>query len=804
MTDSSDVAALPWADLPAFRAAYRAGHPLPLLAAVVPDLAARRQWLLWRYEPGETPEKKPRKMPYYAGGSRRVGDQGSSRDRERLTDAQTALYAAGHGDYDGIGFAFLPGDGLIGIDLDGMVDPETGEVAQRLRDIVAAVDSYTEWSPSGKGVHLICAGETETFKSNKVGVEVFCGRQYFTFTAQHWEGSPAAVRPIADEVLRRLRVTVKGKRPGPDAGPPAAPDAGLAAPPAAGAPAGPRTRSVAEEVALVESALAHVDPDDYAQWIEIGMALKAGSLGQSGFVLWDAWSARSAKYAGAEDTRKRWDGFKPEKVTLGTVFGLAEQAGWRSPWAEARERKGKRKRHAASAAGEGAADGQPDGPPDGPPEPPDTPSGASPGNDDPEGNAWRRLLYKRDDRLVDCRENVYLTLRHHPAWRGVLHADVFARRIVMRAPPPWWPEDAPLADWHAGVVFSEQDHLRLGLWLMRAMRMLVKSTEAIAAAVGWAASESPFNPVTHWMDGLRHDGTPRLDTWLTDFLGAKPGEYSRLAGRMWLIGMVARAYRPGCQMRVMPILEGPQFKGKSEALRALAAPWFGDTPLNLSNKDTYQQIQGCLIYEIGELDAMNKAEVTAVKAFVSSRSDRFRAPYARAPEDQPRQGIFCGTTNHTEYLKDMTGNTRFWPIKVEEVDDLRLDGLKAARDQLVAEAVACFKAGERWHPTREEQEEFFAPEQEEREIGDPWEERIADWLVTGGRLRATTLEVLTDCLKVEVGKIDSAKSMSTRVGNIMKRMGWVKRREGGQARGWFYASPKASPAQLERRGDADF
>lgn len=412
---------------------------------------------------------------------------------------------------------------------------------------------------------------------------------------------------------------------------------------------------------------------------------------------------------------------------------------------------------------------------------------------------WRCQLLRKDDRLIDCRENVYLLLRHHPLWHGVLSLDEFARRIVKRRRAPW----DSATGFVNGVEWSHEDDLRLGLWLAQRECLIVRSQDNLAAAVAWVATESRFHPVRDYLDALVWDGRERLADWLTDYLGVKKSEYAMLAGRLFLIGMVARVYQPGCQMRFVPILEGPQFRGKSSALRILGGEWFGDTTLDLNNKDTYQLVQGRWLYEIGELDSFNRTEATRVKAFVSSQIDRFRAPYERAPRDWPRQGVFVGTTNQDEYFKDTTGNTRYWPLRVEEEDQINLEGLAVARDQLFAEAVALYKRGERWHPTREEQQRLFEPEQADREISDPWQSLIAHWLM--GRSMATATAILTDCLKIEPGKIDSTRQMSTRVGIAMKRLGWVKRRETQGAREYFYEKPKQasviqSPAAARQGG----
>lgn len=399
---------------------------------------------------------------------------------------------------------------------------------------------------------------------------------------------------------------------------------------------------------------------------------------------------------------------------------------------------------------------------------------------------WRRELLRKDDRLIDCRENIYLMLLNHPVWNGVLWADEFARKIVKRKPAPWESSSVFVP----GTEWDHNDDLRLGLWMAQQERLLIRSSENIAASVAWVATESPWHPVREYLDSLEWDGIPRLKDWLTDFLGVRKTDYSMITGRMFLIGMVARIYRPGCPMRAMPILEGEQFKGKSTAMRILGGEWFGDTPIDLNNKDAYQLIQGRWLYEIAELDAFNRAESTRIKSFISSPEDRFRAPYERAPRDWARQTVFAGTTNQDEYFKDQTGNTRYWPWRVEEVDKINLTGLANARDQLFAEAVSLFKAGERWHPTRDEQQRLFEPEQEAREIVDPWQVMIYKWLNEYSYSQVSTVDILRDLLKIEPGKIDSARQMSTRVGIAMKRLGWIKKRETDGSRGYYYARPE--------------
>lgn len=294
---------------------------MTLCIDVIPEeLRNRAQWLVWRFEPNQKkPEGKPLKVPYYANGDRRFGVQGNEKDRSKLVTLDKAMSALARKNakpFTGIGFAFLPDDGLIGIDIDKCIDVDTGEVSDVAQEIIAACASYTEYSPSRTGVHIIAFGATQTFKSNDVGVEVFCGSQYFTFTTNIYSTSIGnEVKPISEAVLERLRVIVKGVRPSSPA-----------------RPVPPLPPGALSELARLEAALSFVSPEGYDHWIKVGMGLYS-SLGESGFRLWDYWSSKSEKYDGSDGCRKKWDSFgkRGVQVTSATVFKLAMDGGWKPP-----------------------------------------------------------------------------------------------------------------------------------------------------------------------------------------------------------------------------------------------------------------------------------------------------------------------------------------------------------------------------------------------------------------------------------------------------------------------------------------
>jgi hypothetical protein len=165
------------------------------------------QWLVWRLEPKLDAAGKPDpggkliKAPYYANAGKRWGEQGTAEDRSKLTTFDHAMTMMSRRQFTGIGFTFLPGDGLIGIDLDDVVDKQTGEIAEHASRIVAACSSFTEYSYSGAGLHVYVAGDTKTAKSDDIGVEIYCRAQYFAFTGRHFPGTPETVNPISAEAL---------------------------------------------------------------------------------------------------------------------------------------------------------------------------------------------------------------------------------------------------------------------------------------------------------------------------------------------------------------------------------------------------------------------------------------------------------------------------------------------------------------------------------------------------------------------------------------------------------------------------
>jgi predicted P-loop ATPase len=299
-------------------------------------------------------------------------------------------------------------------------------------------------------------------------------------------------------------------------------------------------------------------------------------------------------------------------------------------------------------------------------------------------------------------------------------------------------------------------------------------------AVDQRAQERSFHPVRDYLDGLNWDGVKRLDDWTTRYLGTDRVDYSAKIGRMVLIAMVARIYEPGCKADHMFVLEGDQGVGKSTACRILAGEWFSDALPDVRDKDSAQHIRGKWIVEIAELAAIGKAEAETLKSFISRQVERFRPAYGRKEVVEPRQCVFVGTTNRSVYLKDETGARRFWPIRVTKVD---VAGLRQARDQLFAEAVAAYRAGENWWPEQAFERQHIRPQQQARYETDPWEPAISGYITTLSRV--TVHEIARDALHIEaVSRIGTADQR--RITAVLVDKGW---QSGRDWRGRFYSPP---------------
>ena len=244
-----------------------------------------------------------------------------------------------------------------------------------------------------------------------------------------------------------------------------------------------------------------------------------------------------------------------------------------------------------------------------------------------------QLILDKDGKIIANLANLILILREAPKWKGVLGYDEFNARVVIRRrrhgerKRPTRPGPTITSPWRGSGSSAR----------------ISPSAGDVGRAVQAAARHNPFHPVRDYFDSLVWDGVPRLESWLQTYFHVEDSEYVRAIGPRYLISAVARIYRPGCKVDHVLVLEGPQGKQKSEALRTLAINdgWFTDRLNHVASKDAALEIAGVLIVEIAEMDALTKATSSAIKSFLTRRRDRFRPPYGKHTINLPRQCVFA-------------------------------------------------------------------------------------------------------------------------------------------------------------------
>lgn len=359
--------------------------------------------------------------------------------------------------------------------------------------------------------------------------------------------------------------------------------------------------------------------------------------------------------------------------------------------------------------------------------------------------------------------NASLIVQMHPGLKGRIWLDTFRGRIfhTLRGAVQSW---------------TDADTRRLTVLVQQQLRLPKVTTRIMIEAIDHAAEVNAKNSLTEWLDSLVWDETPRLDMWLTDCLGVDFDEYTHAIARNWPIGMVARAYRPGCKMDNMPVLEGVSGLSKTTFLEVLGDPWYKSLSIAFGDKDFLQAIQGAWLVEIPDMTGFSRREQSHILATITTRTDSYRASYGRYVEEHPRTTVFAATSETDDYLQDHRGKRRYWPLRCESID---IDALRQQRDQIFAEAVQCYRKGEIWYKVPVQ----AVREQEQRAERDIWTDKVLDYCDLAqdltGRIRIEG--VLTSGLDIPISKQTGAEAR--RVTRILREAGWVRTRD-THARYW--------------------
>ena len=373
--------------------------------------------------------------------------------------------------------------------------------------------------------------------------------------------------------------------------------------------------------------------------------------------------------------------------------------------------------------------------------------------------AWRDRLQRSSTGAL--RPNVYNAAIAIRAIIPSVYYDLFRCSPLVSGDLPWR-KSGETREW------TDADTIKLAE-LLQGQDIQV-STDTVNTAIDLVAFERRRHPLREWLDQIEWDGTPRIDDWLTYYLGAERSEYTQAIGSRWLTSAVARIMRPGCKADHILILEGSEGLRKSTAFKALAGEeYFSDALPSIDKPDAAMYLAGRWIIEMAELHAIRRSEMASINAFITRTTDILRKPYERRVNDTPRQCIFGGTVNPPFNLPDEDGARRFWFVPVVSCD---ADAIARDREQIWAEAVRRYRSGAPWYLDDTEIVQEARVEQDARKSKDEWGAVIDDFLA--GESETTIGRVLEHCLKVERSKW--SQSDQQRVQKHLVRVGWRLRR----------------------------
>lgn len=319
-------------------------------------------------------------------------------------------------------------------------------------------------------------------------------------------------------------------------------------------------------------------------------------------------------------------------------------------------------------------------------------------------------------------ENAVLILENDPRLAGKIAKNLFSSYPTIRGSLPW---NKGARD---GDQWEDSDEANLRLYMESVWKL--KGRDKINDALAVVMARHAYHPVREYLSGLRWDGVERLDTCLVRYLETDDNPYVRAVTRKWMTAAVKRVMEPGCKFDNMLLIQGGQGVGKSNFCRIISKGWINENIERMDGQKAYEAVRGVWIVEVAELAAAKKSEQEAQKQFISTRVDRYRPAYGKNIVEYKRQCVFYGTTNDTEPLKDYTGGRRYWVVRSHKTTKGTLPGLEGEVDQLWAEAVVRYRAGEKLWLDDELVDQYAQEEQAAFSERDEWIGLIQEYLDT--------------------------------------------------------------------------
>ncbi|ABB09234.1 VapE domain-containing protein [Burkholderia lata] len=484
---------------------------------------------------------------------------------------------------------------------------------------------------------------------------------------------------------------------------------------------------------------------DYDSWRNVLFGVHHASQGSDeGLALVHEFSARSSKYDPAK-TERDW-GYAGKNqgtpITIGTIKAMAAAHGWQDPAREPSE----------DDFDVVPVDEQ---------EPP-------------------RPGYRRNGKgeILALAENIVTAVRapHECGWH--IRYDDFRAEVML----------ADVADPRGLRAFTDPDYTRLQIQLER-RGFLKLSKEALRDGVGLVADDNRIDSAVEWLAGLQHDGVPRIETFLRDYMAVEDTPYARAVSRYLWTALAGRVLSPGCEAPMVPVLIGEQGAGKTRAVKALvpAQEFYCELKLDERDDNASRMMRGRLVVELGELRGLHTRDAESIKAFISRTHENFVPKYKEFSVTFARRFLFVGTTNQDEFLADETGERRWLPVRVGRCD---VDRIAADCLQLWAEARAAYeRAGNvDWR----EAETLARDVHAQHKLSDPWSPIVYDWLMGRGdyacdlgeppctRDFLQVHEIASGPLGMAHGRLTRSDEM--RIGKILREMGYSRqqKRVGGR------------------------